>query len=64
MIGSTNPTPCPAKPDPLSSMKKHVCAVGVVRSKTGRISALAGREGRLRACTQYLKRYFLQQLSS
>jgi len=43
LIGSTIPTPLPAKPDPLTASKKPICAVGVVRSKTGRISALAGR---------------------
>ncbi|MXE11290.1 replication protein RepA4 [Escherichia coli] len=36
-------------------MRELLCAVGVaptrVYPKSGRISALAGREGRLRACT-------------
>ncbi|EFC1481908.1 replication protein RepA4 [Escherichia coli] len=36
-----------------------MCAVGVVPTrvypKSGRISALAGRTGRLRACTQYFQ---------
>ncbi|EFJ1163115.1 replication protein RepA4 [Escherichia coli] len=40
-------------------MTKLLCAVGVVPTrvypKSGRISALAGREGRLRACTQYFQ---------
>ncbi|ECX2001803.1 hypothetical protein APF40_20280 [Salmonella enterica subsp. enterica serovar Newport] len=30
--------------------------------QSGRISALAGREGRLRACTQKLQRHHLQRL--
>ncbi|EAB0397403.1 replication protein RepA4 [Escherichia coli] len=38
-------------------MRELLCAVGVVPTrvypKSGRISALAGREGRLRACIQY-----------
>ncbi|TFO00005.1 replication protein RepA4 [Escherichia coli] len=37
-------------------MTELLCAVGVVPTrvcpKSGRISALAGREGRLRACTE------------
>ncbi|TGD50187.1 hypothetical protein DXT69_27500 [Escherichia coli] len=37
-------------------MTEFLCAVGVVPTrvypKSGRISALAGREGRLRACTE------------
>ncbi|AVL11928.1 replication protein RepA4 [Escherichia coli] len=40
-------------------MKELLCAVGVVPTrvypKSGRISALAGREGRLRACIQYVQ---------
>ncbi|AUM10708.1 hypothetical protein CFI09_25675 (plasmid) [Escherichia coli] len=48
--------PCPAKPYPLSATTELLCAVGVVPTrvypKSGRISALAGREGRLRACTE------------
>ena len=51
--------PRPAKPYPLLAMKEFLCAVGVVPTrvypKSGRISALAGREGRLRACTQYFQ---------
>ncbi len=39
-----------------SSASPFLCAVGVVPTrvypKSGRISALAGREGRLRACTE------------
>ncbi len=46
--------PHPAKPYPLSAMTEFLCAVGVVPTrvypKSGRISALAGRQGRLRAC--------------
>ncbi|MDS1103706.1 hypothetical protein RJP66_27145, partial [Escherichia coli] len=41
---------------PLSAMRELLCAVGVVPTrvypKSGRISALAGRQGRLRACTE------------
>ncbi|EFI8985225.1 replication protein RepA4 [Escherichia coli] len=37
-------------------MREFLCAVGVVPTrvypKSGRISALAGRKGRLRACTE------------
>ncbi|APV17251.1 replication protein RepA4 [Salmonella enterica subsp. enterica serovar Kentucky] len=40
-------------------MRELLCAVGVVPTrvypKSGRISALAGREGRLRACTRYFQ---------
>ncbi|HAJ7193930.1 TPA: replication protein RepA4 [Escherichia coli] len=41
-------------------MRELLCAVGVVPTrvypKLGRISALAGREGRLRACTENFQR--------
>ena len=53
--------PLPAKPKttPLKTIQKPLCAVGVVTTRrepqSGRISALAGREGRLRACTPELK---------
>ena len=53
--------PHPAKPKttPLKTIHKPLCAVGVVTTRrqpqSGRISALAGREGRLRACTPELK---------
>ncbi|EEU9374524.1 replication protein RepA4 [Escherichia coli] len=37
-------------------MRELLCAIGVVPTrgypKSGRISALAGRQGRLRACSQ------------
>ncbi|AUZ94160.1 replication protein RepA4 (plasmid) [Escherichia coli] len=40
-------------------MTELLCAVGVVPTrvypKSGRISALAGREGRLRACSQHFQ---------
>ncbi|EFB2815749.1 hypothetical protein FHD36_21665 [Escherichia coli] len=56
MIDFTLPIPSPAKPYLLSAMIELLCAVGVVPTKvypkSGRISALAGREGRLRACTE------------
>ncbi|EEI5591571.1 hypothetical protein G4F33_002933 [Salmonella enterica] len=59
MIDFTLPIPSPAKLYPLSAMKELLCAVGVVPTrvypKSGRISALAGREGRLRACTRYFQ---------
>ena len=49
-----NPPPCQAQPNPLKTIQKLLCAVGVVTTRrqpqSGRISALAGREGRLRAC--------------
>ncbi|EFB5454114.1 hypothetical protein DLF61_26070, partial [Escherichia coli O157] len=54
MIDFTLPIPCPARPYPFSAMREFLCAVGVVPTrvypKSGRISALAGRQGRLRAC--------------
>ncbi|EAU4136450.1 hypothetical protein EAB20_19990 [Salmonella enterica] len=59
MIDFTLPIPSPARLYPLSAMRKLLCAVGVVPTrvypKSGRISALAGREGRLRACIQYVQ---------
>ena len=59
LIDFTLPIPGPAKLYPLSAMKELLCAVGVVPTrvypKSGRISALAGREGRLRACIQYVQ---------
>ncbi|MCI5428201.1 replication protein RepA4 [Escherichia coli] len=40
-------------------MKMPLCAAGVVPArvypKSGRISALAGRKGRLRACTENIQ---------
>ncbi|RZX19961.1 hypothetical protein EXX62_21965 [Escherichia coli] len=60
MIDITLPILSPAKPYPLSATTELLCAVGVVPTrvypKSGRISALAGRQGRLRACTQYSQR--------
>ncbi|PLE65544.1 replication protein RepA4 [Klebsiella pneumoniae] len=42
-------------------MQKLLCGVGVVTTRrkpqSGRISALAGREGRLRACIQNFQRH-------
>ncbi|EGE2277506.1 hypothetical protein DL730_25050 [Escherichia coli] len=56
MIDFTLPIPSPARPYSLSAMRELLCAVGVVPTrvypKSGRISALAGRQGRLRACTE------------
>ena len=56
--------PIPAKLYPLKTMKKQLCAVGVVTTRfypqSGRISALAGREGRLRACYDNLSANFLK----
>lgn len=56
LIDFTLPIPSPARPYPCSAMKELLCAVGVVPTRvypqSGRISALAGREGRLRACTE------------
>ncbi|EPS0233454.1 hypothetical protein ACVAQ3_004927, partial [Escherichia coli] len=56
LIDFTLPIPSPARPYPLSAMMEPLCAVGVVPTrvypKSGRISALAGRQGRLRACTE------------
>ncbi|EOA4570863.1 hypothetical protein ACH2HR_005071 [Escherichia coli] len=60
MTDFTLPIPCPARPYLLSAMTELLCAVGVVPTrvypKSGRISALAGHQGRLRACTQYFQR--------
>ncbi|TGD11539.1 hypothetical protein DXT70_17725 [Escherichia coli] len=59
MTDFTLPIPSPARPYPLSAMREFLCAVGVVPTrvypKSGRISALAGRQGRLRACIQYVQ---------
>ncbi|AQV50027.1 hypothetical protein BE949_01530 (plasmid) [Escherichia coli] len=59
MIDFTLPIPSPARPYPFSAMRELLCAVGVVPTrvypKSGRISALAGRQGRLRACTEYFQ---------
>ncbi|EFW8406486.1 hypothetical protein DL744_23820 [Shigella dysenteriae] len=59
MTDFTLPIPSPAKPYSFSAMIELLCAVGVVPTrvypKSGRISALAGREGRLRACTRYVQ---------
>ncbi|NAR06583.1 hypothetical protein CRD88_18785 [Escherichia coli] len=59
MIDFTLPISSPVKPYPFSAMIELLCAVGVVPTrvypKSGRISALAGRQGRLRACTQYFQ---------
>ncbi|HAH2668791.1 TPA: hypothetical protein GF693_20560 [Escherichia coli] len=59
MIDFTLPIPSPARLYPLSAMIEPLCAVGVaptrVYPKSGRISALAGRQGRLRACTRYVQ---------
>ncbi|EEW2576029.1 hypothetical protein D9D84_23865 [Escherichia coli] len=59
MIDFTLPISSPAKPYPLSAMRQFLCAVGVVPTrvypKSGRISALAGRQGRLRACTENIQ---------
>ncbi|ASL95919.1 hypothetical protein BVG94_24865 (plasmid) [Serratia marcescens] len=54
LIDFTYPIPCPARLVLLNAPLIVVCAVGVVTARRkpppGRISALAGREGRLRAC--------------
>ena len=59
LTGSASPTPFPAKLYPLKTAQMPLYAVGVVPARrqpqSGRISALAGREGRLRACTPELK---------
>ncbi|TJE64120.1 hypothetical protein C9189_27430 (plasmid) [Escherichia coli] len=56
MTDFTLPIPSPARPYPFSAMTELLCAVGVVPTrvypKSGRISELAGRQGRLRACTE------------
>ena len=49
-------------------MTEFLCAVGVVPTrvypKSGRISALAGREGRLRACMRDVHWFLLAFISS
>ncbi|EFE6976753.1 hypothetical protein GA230_21580 [Escherichia coli] len=49
-------------------MKMPLCAVGVVPTRvypqSGRISALAGREGRLRACMRDVHWFLLAFISS
>lgn len=68
LIDFTLPIPGPAKLYPLSAMKELLCAVGVVPTrvypKSGRISALAGREGRLRACMRDVQWFLLAFISS
>lgn len=66
LTGFTNPSLRPARP---KSDKSDAEACLRRRSghdealpKSGRISALAGREGRLRACTQHLQRHHSQPL--
>ncbi|AUV29154.1 hypothetical protein DN594_02420 [Enterobacter cloacae] len=48
---------------PLKAAQRLLCAVGVVTTRPkpqlGRISALAGRKSRLRACNLILQRYLL-----
>ncbi len=66
LTGFTNPSLRPARP---KSDKSDAEACLRRRSghdealpKSGRISALAGRQGRLRACTQHLQRHHSQPL--
>lgn len=58
LIGSTNPSLRPARPKPAKSDTEACvrCRSGHDKAKpqSGRISALAGREGRLRACYSIL----------
>ncbi len=54
----TLPIPIPARLYPRSAMKELLCAIGVVPTRfteVGAYLALAGREGRLRACTEYFQ---------
>lgn len=60
-IDTTNHPLHPDKPDPLTAMQNFPCAVGVVTAQLWRISALAGRQGRLRACMIFLQRYNAKQ---
>ncbi|KAB0556795.1 hypothetical protein F7Q90_08005 [Pantoea stewartii subsp. stewartii] len=57
MKGSACRSLRPAKPNPLSATRKSLYAVGVATTRrkpqSGRISASAGREGRLGACSLY-----------
>ena len=68
LIDFTLPTPSPVKLYPLSAMRELLCAVGVVPTrvypKSGRISALAGRQGRLRACMRDVQWFLLAFISS
>ena len=43
---------------------RHRSGHDKAKPQSGRISALAGRQGRLRACTQYFQRYHPQQRRS
>ncbi|EEW7849112.1 hypothetical protein FYL88_01330 [Salmonella enterica subsp. enterica serovar Typhimurium] len=68
MTDFTYPIPSPARLYPLSAMVELLCAVGVVPTrvypKSGRISALAGRQGRLRACMRDVRWFLLAFISS
>lgn len=66
LIDSTNPSLSPVRPKPAQSDTEACvrCRSGPdkAKPKSGRISALAGRQGRLRACTQHLQRHHSQPL--
>lgn len=66
LIGSTNPSFPPARPKPAKSdteaAVRRRSGHDKAKPPSGRISALAGREGRLRACTQNSQRHHSQPL--
>ena len=66
LTGSTNPSLPPARPKPAESnteaFVRRRSGHDKAQPQSGRISALAGRQGRLRACTQHLQRHHSQPL--
>lgn len=60
LTGSTNPSLPPARPKPAESnieaFVRRRSGHDKAKPQSGRISALAGREGRLRACTENFQR--------
>ena len=66
LTGFTNPSFPPARPKPAKSdteaFVRRRSGHDKAKPLSGRISALAGRQGRLRACTQNLQRRYSQPL--
>lgn len=66
LTGFTNPSLRPARPKPAKSdaeaCLRRRSGHDEALPKSGRISALAGRQGRLRACTHNVQRHCLQRL--
>ena len=65
LIVSALPTPFPAKPNPLKATPvddlRRRSGHDKAWPKSGRISALAGRQGRLRACTESCQQHHPQR---